>query len=241
VKDTLSSRHWILFLAVLLMLGLVACERPLHEEIDGETEGAYPSLEAEDGAPVENKREPFLPMVTDLSGAGAYPAPEGAAGGSVDGTLGEASSAPEMPEPLIYEVQSGDTLVTIALQYDVSIEDIAAASGLANVDVLDIGQRLVIPIEGLVAADAAASDTAQETASETGEAPVAESSEGSLAADASDSVLESAETHIVQTGDNLYRIGLLYGCTHQEIALFNKMANPDVLEVGQEILIPICD
>lgn len=49
----------------------------------------------------------------------------------------------------------------------------------------------------------------------------------------------SGETvHIVQPGDNLYRIGLIYGFTYQELAAYNGIANPDRLEVGQEIRIP---
>ncbi len=225
------------------MLGLVACERPLREEIDGETESAYPSRDEEGGAPVENKREPFLPLVTDLSGAGAYPGPDGEAGVSVDGSSEADSEASDTPEPLIYEVQSGDTLVSIALQYDVSIEDIAAASGLANVDVLDIGQRLVIPVEGLAAAEAA--NAGANAGANAAAEPAADSPEGTSEvapeAESPASEVESDQVHIVQSGDNLYRIGLLYGCTHQEIANHNKMANPDVLEVGQEIRIPTCD
>lgn len=44
--------------------------------------------------------------------------------------------------------------------------------------------------------------------------------------------------HIVQPGENLYRIGLIYGFTYQELAAFNGIANPDRLEVGQQIRIP---
>lgn len=44
--------------------------------------------------------------------------------------------------------------------------------------------------------------------------------------------------HIVQRGENLYRIGLLYGYTWQTLAEYNGIANPNRLEVGQEIRIP---
>lgn len=44
--------------------------------------------------------------------------------------------------------------------------------------------------------------------------------------------------HIVQPGDNLYRIGLRYGFTFQELAQYNGITNPDRLEVGQQIRIP---
>lgn len=44
--------------------------------------------------------------------------------------------------------------------------------------------------------------------------------------------------HIVQAGDNLYRIGLQYGFTYQELANYNGITNPDRLEIGQQIRIP---
>ena len=44
--------------------------------------------------------------------------------------------------------------------------------------------------------------------------------------------------HVVQAGENLFRIGLRYGFTAQELATYNGIANPDVISVGQEIRIP---
>lgn len=44
--------------------------------------------------------------------------------------------------------------------------------------------------------------------------------------------------HIVVAGDNLYRIGLQYGFTYQELAIYNGLTNPDRLDIGQQIKIP---
>lgn len=44
--------------------------------------------------------------------------------------------------------------------------------------------------------------------------------------------------HVVQAGENLYRIALRYGLTYQELAAYNGIANPDSLSIGQEIRIP---
>jgi LysM repeat protein len=46
-------------------------------------------------------------------------------------------------------------------------------------------------------------------------------------------------THIVQPGETLFSIGLLYGVPYLEIAAANDMENPDLLRVGQELIIPI--
>jgi LysM repeat protein len=44
-----------------------------------------------------------------------------------------------------YIVQSGDTLSEIARKFDVSVNDLAAANKLSNVDILSLGQELLIP------------------------------------------------------------------------------------------------
>ena len=44
--------------------------------------------------------------------------------------------------------------------------------------------------------------------------------------------------HVVQAGENLYRIALRYGLTYQELAAYNGIANPNALSIGQEIRIP---
>lgn len=50
--------------------------------------------------------------------------------------------------PETYEVQSGDTLSAIAVEFDVSVEAIAEASGVEDPNVLAIGQELTIPCPG---------------------------------------------------------------------------------------------
>ena len=49
----------------------------------------------------------------------------------------------------------------------------------------------------------------------------------------------SAETiHVVQAGENLYRIGLKYGLSWVVIAAFNGITDPNAITVGQELRIP---
>jgi murein DD-endopeptidase MepM/ murein hydrolase activator NlpD len=45
----------------------------------------------------------------------------------------------------VYTVQEGDTLLAIAQAYGVTVEEIVEANGLANPDMLSIGQELTIP------------------------------------------------------------------------------------------------
>lgn len=44
--------------------------------------------------------------------------------------------------------------------------------------------------------------------------------------------------HVVQAGENLYRIGLQYGLSWVAIAEYNGLANADALSAGQELRIP---
>lgn len=47
--------------------------------------------------------------------------------------------------PRVHTVQDGENLTMIATQYDVAVEDILAINNLANGDLLQVGQELIIP------------------------------------------------------------------------------------------------
>lgn len=49
------------------------------------------------------------------------------------------------PTPIVYYIQSGDTLGSIAAQYGVSVQALQAANGIDNPLLLQIGQQLIIP------------------------------------------------------------------------------------------------
>ena len=51
--------------------------------------------------------------------------------------------------PVVHTVQSGDTLNRISQQYDVSVDDIMAANGLTDPNIISVGQQLIIPVGGL--------------------------------------------------------------------------------------------
>jgi LysM repeat protein len=47
-----------------------------------------------------------------------------------------------------------------------------------------------------------------------------------------------AGVHIVQPGENLYRIGLRYGVRYPDLAAANGISNPNQIYAGQELIIP---
>jgi len=126
-----------------------------------------------------------------------------------DATAVPADSNTPITEEQTHTVAAGDSLYRLSLIYGASIAEIAAANNISETSTLDIGQTLTIPVPGTVEVDTAPPEN-------TGEERI----------------------HIVQAGENLFRIGLQYGFTVDELASHNGIANPDRLEVGQQIRIP---
>jgi putative chitinase len=53
-----------------------------------------------------------------------------------------------------------------------------------------------------------------------------------------DSSQSESGVHIVQPGENLYRISLNYDVSMQELARLNGITNPDMIYVGQRLKVP---
>ncbi len=81
----------------------------------------------------------------ETSPASALP---GAPGPSPAAGSQEAEARPS-PSAVYHTVESGDTLLALALRYGVTAEDIATANGLDNPDAIQEGMNLLIPIGGI--------------------------------------------------------------------------------------------
>ncbi len=57
------------------------------------------------------------------------------------------STATPTPTPIVHKVQSGETLISIALQYGVSVPALQSANGISDPQMLQVGQSLIIPTE----------------------------------------------------------------------------------------------
>ena len=112
-----------------------------------------------------------------------------------------AVSTEEVAGERTHVVQPGENLFRIALHYDMTYAALAAANGIINPDLIQVGQRLTIP--------------AETPAEPTGE-----------------------RIHVVEPGENLFRIALKYGATVEAIALANDIANVHLIYVGQRLQIP---
>lgn len=114
-----------------------------------------------------------------------------------------------------YVVQPGDTLSSIARQHGVTVQAIAAANNLANPNFITVGQELVIPDPTSTSSPAV---TPRPTASGASTGP--------------------STTHIVQSGDSVFKIANQFGVTVQAIVDANSLANANFIVVGQELVIP---
>lgn len=111
-------------------------------------------------------------------------------------------------ENFTYTVQPDDTLILLALQYNLNPAEIALRNQLPNPNLIFPGQQLVLP--GIPAPLATPTQT-----------PPA-----------------SEQTHMVQPGETIYSIANLYGIPAGTLITINNIFNPDVIEAGQVLKIP---
>lgn len=117
----------------------------------------------------------------------------------------------------IHVVQRGETLASIAARYRTTISQLIRLNGLRNPNIIFVGQRLRVPA---TIRPAAAPAAAQPPSS----APAA--------SDATNIV------HVVQRGEYLASIANRYGISVRALLRANRLSNPNLLRVGQRLIIP---
>lgn len=110
----------------------------------------------------------------------------------------------------VYEVQRGDTLVLTALHYNIPLADIVLANDLTHPYLLFPGQKLILP---------GVPSPPEPLLSEL--PPLRD------------------EPHVVQAGESLFNIATQYDVTMGALTLVNNLANPDVIQAGQALHIPV--
>jgi pimeloyl-ACP methyl ester carboxylesterase len=123
-----------------------------------------------------------------------------------------ASAQTDSTLPRIHTVQAGENLYRIGLHYGLSWTAIAQANRLLNANDIYVGQELIIP----------------------GNLAEPESTAPAGGASSSTDTL----THMVQPGENLFRIGLQYNVAWNDIATANQLANANSIYAQQMLVIP---
>ncbi len=112
------------------------------------------------------------------------------------------------PLPATHTVAAGENLYRIGLKYGISWVTLAAYNNLPNANYVYVGQVLKIP-------PASGSQPGQPTQTPT-----------------------PGTYYTVQPGDNLFRIGLSFGVSWEQIAEANGIVNPNQIYAGQVLKIP---
>lgn len=134
----------------------------------------------------------------------------------------------------IYTVQAGDRLIDIAARFGVSASAIVRANGLANSDQIFPGQKLIIPAPGSTPVPTVAA-TATPVAPVTAATVAAPTRAPAVAASPT---ARQATTYTVQIGDTLASIARKFGLSAAALQQANSISNPDLIWVGQKLVIP---
>jgi LysM repeat protein len=79
------------------------------------------------------------------SGGGGLPYVDDPFAPLPDYNAGTPTPTPQQTRGAVYVVHAGDTLARIATRYGVTVQAIAQANRIANINLVRVGQRLVIP------------------------------------------------------------------------------------------------
>lgn len=121
-------------------------------------------------------------------------------------------------------VQRGEGLYGIARKYGVTVYAIAQANNISNPNLIYVGQVLKIPV-------GTTSTVTPVTPVPTTPAPI-------TPVPTTPPPPAGETIHVVQAGENLYRIALRYGTTVQAISQANGITNPNLIYVGMQLKIP---
>lgn len=164
-----------------------------------------------------------------------------------------------------YIVQPGDSLGAIAARYHVSVRALARINGISNINLVQVGRRLAIPVPvrhfryqvrwgdtltGVAARFHVSIASIRRMNPSLGAYLLAggwlalcsgcgaSSSYGSSYVSQSAAPASSGTRYTVQPGDSLSAIASRYGITVAQLAAANRIANPDQVVIGTRLTVP---
>jgi LysM repeat protein len=139
------------------------------------------------------------------------------------------TAIPIEENPCIHVVKPNDTLYSIAQDSNVSLSDLVAANpsllGGSEYTPLQIGWHLQLPGCNVPGTEPTATAAVVEGEGEVTPTPAAQD-EG------------FPKTHVVQPGETIFAIGRLYGVSPDAIIAANNLANPNMIQPGETLIIP---
>jgi LysM repeat protein len=131
---------------------------------------------------------------------------------------------PQLPgTDCVHEVSIGENLYRISLRYGTTVRDIANANGIVNINLIVVGQKLTIPGCGTLGVTPPPT-TIPDTGTGVGTTTAPGTGGGRI--------------HVVEQGQTLFEISLIYGVPVNTIAAANGIANINLIYLNQELVIP---
>jgi LysM repeat protein len=220
---SLRRKFIYLLLALILALALSACVRPFGQSEDEQAAQATQEAEAQTA---EQAEEDTQAVEVTSEAAEEVVEPEGEAEEAPPEEM-EGEAAEEVEEAVPAE-EAGETPETE--EEAPAVEETPSPEGEAEA-VEGEAEVSEEPTEEAAAEEAVAEEAMVEEAA--AEEEMAEEAE----AEESESATLPA-THTVAPGENLFRIGLIYGLSWVPLAVYNDIPNPNLIYTGQVIRIP---
>ena len=211
---------WAIGTIAAVML-LTACVRPVT------TEPVATLTPSSDIPPTQPSLLPTeVPLITPVPSQPTEPGGAEGTSESVEVTTPEATQPSSQTQ--VYVVNPGDSMNKIAQQFGITPEELAQANNMNVNDTIHPGDELIIP-GGTAVVEGPTPTPTTLPAQGTG---------GSENNQQGQSGQNNSGVHVVQPGENLFRIGLKYGCTVNQMAQFNGISNPNYIYPGQPLKIP---
>lgn len=132
-------------------------------------------------------------------------------------SLAPAPTAVPVPTTSVYIVQTGDTLFRVAARFNTTASTLAQLNGITNINVIRVGQRLVVPTSGGTVPPAPATTVPATTAPSQG---------------------GQGQSYVVRPGDTLFRIAIRFNVPLRTLIQANSIADANRVYVGQVLVIP---
>jgi murein DD-endopeptidase MepM/ murein hydrolase activator NlpD len=151
------------------------------------------------------------------------------------------------PNVTIHVVQRGETLFRIALNYGLSVDELARINSIVNPSNIMVGQRLLIPLATSEDGEATSVPMLETPPLVPSETPVV--NQGILPTSVPYSAVaaqisgDQPRTNIytIQRGETLFSIATRYGLSVHELARANDIFDPTVIYAGQQLILPSID
>jgi lysozyme len=217
-----QAKHLRAILGIIAAVSLAACTRPatarpVPASENASSQGGTPGVTATDFSSFPAVQQTSVAQTATARASGGTVLPTVAftprplmTATAPPGSSPQPSAAPTSASTAqTYVVQDGDTLFSIALNFGLTVEELAQANNISDPGSIYAGQELIIPAGG------SASATAVPVSTSTGQ-----------------------QTYTVQDGDNCFRVALDFGLTCEQLAVANGLTPPYFIYPGQVLVIP---